>query len=106
MWPTNRQRSGLAGRSLLLPPRHHHLLLAATLVMMLNVLTVQSLIHSPPRIIKQPPPDEMLFQVAQQGESDKPFLIECEAEGEPTPKEPKIVSVIIIFIIVIDDEQL
>ncbi|XP_040174803.1 neuroglian isoform X1 [Anopheles arabiensis] len=62
------------------------LLLAAAVVLMLNVLTVHSLIHSPPRIIKQPPPDEMLFQVAQQGESDKPFLIECEAEGEPTPK--------------------
>ncbi|KFB42062.1 AGAP000720-PA-like protein [Anopheles sinensis] len=85
MWPTNRQRTGLAaGRSLL--PRHQHLLLAATLVMMLNVLTVHSLIHSPPRIIKQPPPDELLFQVKQQGESDKPFLIECEAEGEPSPK--------------------
>ncbi|XP_052866871.1 neuroglian isoform X2 [Anopheles cruzii] len=60
--------------------------LVAGVVFMLHVLAVHSLIHSPPRIIKQPPPDEMLFQVAQQGESDKPFLIECEAEGEPTPK--------------------
>jgi neuronal cell adhesion protein len=44
------------------------------------------LIHSPPRIIKQPPTDEILFQVAQTGENDKPFVIECEAEGEPAPK--------------------
>jgi neuronal cell adhesion molecule len=43
-------------------------------------------VNSPPRIIKQPPTDEMLFQVAQQGENDKPFIIECEAEGEPQPK--------------------
>ncbi|XP_035777597.1 neuroglian-like isoform X2 [Anopheles albimanus] len=61
-------------------------LLAVGLVVMFNVLAVHSLIHSPPRVIKQPPPDEMLFQVAQQGESDKPFLIECEAEGEPSPR--------------------
>ncbi|XP_058814203.1 neuroglian isoform X1 [Topomyia yanbarensis] len=56
------------------------------LVATLNVLAVQSLIHSPPRIIKQPPTDEMLFQVAQPGENDKPFIVECEAEGEPTPR--------------------
>uniref|UniRef100_U5EU82 Putative neuronal cell adhesion molecule n=1 Tax=Corethrella appendiculata TaxID=1370023 RepID=U5EU82_9DIPT len=49
-------------------------------------LQTQGLIHSPPRIIKQPPTDEMLFQVAQGNESDKPFIIECEAEGEPAPK--------------------
>lgn len=43
--------------------------------------------QSPPRIIKQPPSDELLFQVAkQQNEIDKPFFIECEAEGEPAPK--------------------
>lgn len=49
----------------------------------LNIFTV----HSPPRIIKQPPTDELLYQVAQQSnENDKPFLIECEAEGEPAPK--------------------
>lgn len=59
------------------------LLLVVTAV---NVIAVQSLIHSPPRIIKQPPTDEMLFQVAQPGENDKPFVIECEAEGEPSPK--------------------
>jgi hypothetical protein len=37
-------------------------------------------------MIKQPPPDELLFQVAdRQDELDKPFIIECEATGEPPP---------------------
>ncbi|XP_017474958.1 PREDICTED: neuroglian-like [Rhagoletis zephyria] len=44
-------------------------------------------INSPPRIIKQPPTDELLFKVAVQNkESDKPFIIECEAEGKPDPR--------------------
>ncbi|XP_015587223.1 neuroglian isoform X2 [Cephus cinctus] len=45
-------------------------------------------VQSPPRISKQPPTDEQLFQVAQAkiNENDKPFLIECEAEGEPAPR--------------------
>jgi len=31
--------------------------------------------------------DELLFQVAtHQNENDKPFIIDCEAEGEPAPK--------------------
>ncbi|XP_011881150.1 PREDICTED: neuroglian isoform X2 [Vollenhovia emeryi] len=44
-------------------------------------------VQSPPRISKQPPTDEQLFQVAQAkvNENDKPFVIECEAEGEPAP---------------------
>ncbi|XP_058977900.1 neuroglian isoform X2 [Musca domestica] len=43
-------------------------------------------VNSPPRIIKQPPTDELLFKVAQATkESDKPFIIECEAEGTPDP---------------------
>ncbi|XP_049882057.1 neuroglian-like isoform X1 [Pectinophora gossypiella] len=45
-----------------------------------------ALLTSPPRIVKQPPVEELLFQVAQPGEVDKPFIIECEAEGEPAPK--------------------
>jgi hypothetical protein len=57
---------------------------------MLNIIvTIKSLsaVQSPPRIVKQPPTDELLFQVAQQqNENDKPFIIECEAEGEPAPK--------------------
>ncbi|XP_058802233.1 neuroglian isoform X2 [Phymastichus coffea] len=51
------------------------------------VLHVAALTQSPPRISKQPPTDELLFQVAQVfiNENEKPFLIECEAEGEPAP---------------------
>ena len=44
-------------------------------------------VQSPPRIIKQPPTDELLFQVKTRAdESDKPFIIECEADGEPAPE--------------------
>lgn len=50
-------------------------------------LQATALIQSPPRMVKQPPTEELLFQVAQQqNENDKPFIIECEAEGEPAPK--------------------
>lgn len=43
-------------------------------------------VQSPPRIIKQPPTDELLFQVkSRHDENDKPFIIECEADGEPAP---------------------
>ncbi|XP_026272122.1 neuroglian isoform X2 [Frankliniella occidentalis] len=51
------------------------------------VFQASALVQSPPRIVKQPPTDELLFQVVtQQNENDKPFIIECEAEGEPAPK--------------------
>ena len=44
-------------------------------------------VQSPPYIIKQPPTDEVLFKVkARADENDKPFVIECEAEGEPAPR--------------------
>ncbi|XP_018565737.1 neuroglian isoform X1 [Anoplophora glabripennis] len=43
-------------------------------------------VPSPPYIVKQPPTDEVLFQVESNGETDKPFYIECEAIGEPAPK--------------------
>lgn len=42
-------------------------------------------VPSPPYITKQPPTDEVLFQVGT-NENDKPFYIECEATGEPAPK--------------------
>lgn len=43
------------------------------------------------------PPDELLFQVAtHQNENDKPFIIDCEAEGEPAPKYFKCYSYIYI----------
>ncbi|XP_061709263.1 neuroglian isoform X3 [Cydia pomonella] len=45
-----------------------------------------ALLTSPPRIVKQPTMEEQLFMVAQPGEADKPFIIECEAEGEPAPQ--------------------
>ncbi|XP_076060460.1 neuroglian isoform X2 [Oratosquilla oratoria] len=50
--------------------------------------TAQAVIKFPPLMVKQPPHnEEQLFQVAsRQDENDKPFLIECEAEGEPAPK--------------------
>lgn len=41
--------------------------------------------QSPPRFVKQPPTDEVLFQVGV-NENDKPFFIECEATAEPAPK--------------------
>lgn len=40
---------------------------------------------SPPRLVKQPPKDELLFQVARPDKDHKPFVIECEAEGYPAP---------------------
>uniref|UniRef100_A0A2P2I497 Neuroglian-like n=1 Tax=Hirondellea gigas TaxID=1518452 RepID=A0A2P2I497_9CRUS len=45
-------------------------------------------IKYPPLMVKQPPSsEELLFQVAYRvDENDKPFIIECEAEGEPAPK--------------------
>ncbi|KAI4487248.1 hypothetical protein M0804_005397 [Polistes exclamans] len=60
----------------------------AVFIVISFVLQSSAIIQSPPRISKQPPTDEQLFQVAQAkvNNNDKPFLIECEAEGEPAPK--------------------
>ncbi|XP_065332463.1 neuroglian isoform X1 [Cloeon dipterum] len=59
----------------------------ASLVFTLCITQSLALLQSPPRMVKQPPTDEILFQVAvHQSENDKPFIIECEAEGEPAPK--------------------
>ncbi|XP_059480515.1 neuroglian isoform X2 [Neocloeon triangulifer] len=58
-----------------------------SLVFTLCITHSLALIQSPPRMVKQPPTDEILFQVAiNQNENDKPFIIECEAEGEPAPR--------------------
>ncbi|XP_068626335.1 neuroglian isoform X1 [Battus philenor] len=54
--------------------------------LLVTVSQAAALLTSPPRIVKQPTVEELLFQVAQPGEVDKPFIIECEAEGEPAPK--------------------
>lgn len=44
------------------------------------------LVHSPPKITKQPSNDELLYTVASDSdENSKPFLLECEAEAEPQP---------------------
>ena len=52
-----------------------------------NFLPHSFTVQSPPKIIKQPPTDELLFQVKSRAdESDKPFIIECEADGEPAPE--------------------
>lgn len=50
--------------------------------------TEGGVIKYPPQMVKQPPSsEELLFQVASRlDENDKPFIIECEAEGEPAPK--------------------
>lgn len=45
------------------------------------------LAQSPPHIVKQPNSAEILFQVVSSStENDRPFVIECEAEGEPSPR--------------------
>ncbi|KAG0724446.1 Neuroglian [Chionoecetes opilio] len=48
----------------------------------------EAVITYPPMMTKQPPPnDEILFFVTSRpDQNDKPFLIECEAEGEPAPR--------------------
>ena len=44
-------------------------------------------VQSPPYIVKQPPTKELYFKVkTRPDENEKPFVIECEAEGEPAPK--------------------
>lgn len=55
-------------------------------LLLLSTIEVLAIVQSPPRIIKQPPTDELLFQVKSRAdENDKPFIIECEADGEPAP---------------------
>ncbi|EDW51334.1 GM21680 [Drosophila sechellia] len=62
-------------------------ILAALLVALLCAGRAESKGNRPPRITKQPAPGELLFKVAQQNkESDNPFIIECEADGQPEPE--------------------
>ncbi|KAK8743667.1 hypothetical protein OTU49_001198 [Cherax quadricarinatus] len=60
----------------------------AALVLVLVGAACEAVIKHPPMMTKQPPSnEELLFQVASRlDENDKPFIIECEAEGEPAPK--------------------
>ncbi|XP_017136257.1 neuroglian isoform X1 [Drosophila miranda] len=65
--------------------RQSTMLAAILLAAFLGSATART--NSPPRIIKQPAPGELLFKVAQQNkESDNPFIIECEADGQPEPE--------------------
>ncbi|KAL7634560.1 UNVERIFIED_CONTAM: hypothetical protein RMT77_014937 [Armadillidium vulgare] len=54
------------------------------------ILSSAAIVKYPPRMVKQPLPNkELLFQVARGGgeaENEKPFTIECEAQGSPPPK--------------------
>ncbi|XP_067118775.1 LOW QUALITY PROTEIN: neuroglian-like [Centruroides vittatus] len=51
----------------------------------LHVTSVIAAVQYPPTMIKQPP-YEQLYQVVQnQDERDKPFTLECEADGNPEP---------------------
>ncbi|KAK4296763.1 hypothetical protein Pmani_030767 [Petrolisthes manimaculis] len=64
--------------------------LVRSVLLMVVVLgtTCEAVIKYPPMMTKQPPSnEELLFQVVSRpDENDKPFIIECEAEGEPAPK--------------------
>ncbi|KAL4121128.1 hypothetical protein QTP88_013693 [Uroleucon formosanum] len=63
-----------------------HLLYSLQLLF-LFLVTTSSIIQSPPRIVKESITDEVLFQVATvQNQNVRPFVIDCEAEGEPAPK--------------------
>ena len=43
-------------------------------------------VQSPPYIVKQPQTKEVYFMVkTHPDENEKPFVIQCEAEGEPPP---------------------
>ena len=56
-------------------------------VIFLTIVPNEAIIKSPPQIIKQPPTEELLFQVKSRAdEAVKPFILECEADGEPTPE--------------------
>nr|XP_032528918.1 neuroglian isoform X2 [Danaus plexippus plexippus] len=67
--------------------KHRSNMETSTVIILFAILSqTTALLTSPPRIVKQPTVEELLFQVAQPGEVDKPFIIECEAEGEPAPK--------------------
>ncbi|XP_064485418.1 neuroglian-like [Ornithodoros turicata] len=55
------------------------------LVLTVAAATAVAVVPSPPTMIKQPK-QEQLYQVSQsQDEPDKPFALECEAQGNPEP---------------------
>lgn len=55
-------------------------------IVLLLVQPIHSIVPSPPTILKQPP-HEQLYQISQgSDEPEKPFMLECEAQGSPEPK--------------------
>nr|XP_037271321.1 neuroglian-like [Rhipicephalus microplus] len=55
------------------------------LLLLLGAVVAGAVVPSPPTMVKQPK-HEQLYQVSQsQDELDKPFLLECEAQGHPEP---------------------
>ncbi|XP_068206070.1 LOW QUALITY PROTEIN: neuroglian-like [Palaemon carinicauda] len=72
----------------MLEPRHSRMGSGLLLTLLALAAMCEAVIKYPPMMTKQPPSnEELLFQVAsRQDENDKPFIIECEAEGEPAPK--------------------
>ncbi|XP_065345300.1 neuroglian-like [Cloeon dipterum] len=58
-----------------------------TLCITQSLAQIPQSLQSPPRMVKQPPTDEILFHEAvRQSDQDKPITIECEAEGVPALK--------------------
>lgn len=74
--------------STMLETRLSRMFFRALILVVAVATTCEAVIKYPPMMTKQPPSnEELLFQVAsRQDENDKPFIIECEAEGEPAPK--------------------
>ncbi|GFY07484.1 neuroglian [Trichonephila clavipes] len=57
----------------------------ASLLLIIAKSAEPPVVPYPPTIVKQPP-HEQLYQVAQtQDEKDNPFMLECEAQGNPEP---------------------
>ncbi|XP_025192769.1 neuroglian-like, partial [Melanaphis sacchari] len=51
------------------------------------LITASSIYQCPPRIVKEPSTDELILQKAIiENQNFRPFVIDCEAEGEPAPK--------------------
>ena len=86
VWPLDCISNHLADLSLGIDFGKCHDILHLSVADCSHVLFSYVPVQSPPRIIKQPPTDELLFQVKSRAdENDKPFIIECEADGEPAP---------------------
>lgn len=69
-------------------PSVHHLLCLLVVLCSFEIFQNAEIpvVTSPPTIIKQPP-YEQLFQVATtQDEKHNPFILECEAQGNPEPE--------------------